>query len=115
MLKRFTDFQKTMFCFSFFSVIVLFLAVFFDFAYGFYTFLRLIVCVSICMLIADMRNVYFRFVLIVVAILYNPIAPIHLGDRDIWIVINLLTIPLIVAAEILSIWRILKNGTTDQR
>ena len=115
MLQRFTDFQKTMFCFSFFSVITLFLAVFFDFAYGFYIFLRLVVCVSICMLISDMCNVYFRFALIVVAILYNPIAPIHLGNRDTWIVINLLTIPLIVAADILSIRRILKNGSAQKR
>ena len=38
-------------------------------------------------------------ILLLGTILYNPIVPVHLGDRDVWQVINLLTIPTLVYAE----------------
>lgn len=116
MNNRFTDFQKTIFYFSSLSVVILSLSIFVEFPYGFYAFIRLITFGTICLLMFDKRNEFFRFLLVVLAILYNPIIPIHLEDRVDWSLINFFfTIPLIIVAETLSVWRILKNGTSDQR
>lgn len=116
MLKRFTDFQKTIFYFSVMTVVVLTLFIFVKFLDEFFTFIRLITFGTICLLMFDKRNEFFRFLLIVSAILYNPIIPIHLKYCSNWNVVNVFfVIPLIIVAETLSVRRILKNGNSEKR
>ncbi len=74
--------------------------------YGYYTLLRLFTCLSasvLAMMITEDRWLSLKYMLIGVAILYNPIIPIHLG-RKIWFPLNLATI-VILAFTIYPITR----------
>jgi hypothetical protein len=62
--------------------------------YGYYIFLRIIVCMTAFMLwatFAGLERPKFVVLFLSLCILYNPIIPIHL-NREIWTVINLGTI-----------------------
>lgn len=65
-----------------------------DLPYGYYVFLRFLVC-AVCAYLAswEARSEHrkWAWVLAGVATLYNPFMPIHL-NRDLWAVINLSTI-----------------------
>jgi hypothetical protein len=67
--------------------------------YIFFKFLRIVVCVGLAInFFINMdqeRNPFFIISLVVFIIVYNPIIPIYL-KRDIWLVINILTIPLLL-------------------
>lgn len=68
---------------------------FFDLPYGYYTILRLVLCgaaIGVIYFAFDQLNEVFRWIFGAVAILYNPIFPIYLGDKSVWIVLNILTI-----------------------
>ena len=63
--------------------------------YGYYSMSRIIVCFSsafIAYKLKDQKNVLKLWVFIALAILYNPILPIHLDDKGLWIAINIPTI-----------------------
>ena len=70
--------------------IVLSLLAIFPFEYEFYTFLRIVVCFSSCFatyqLFKGKDKVWILFALI--ALLFNPFIPVHLGSRLLWGVIN---------------------------
>ncbi|ODS57823.1 MAG: hypothetical protein ABS36_05125 [Acidobacteria bacterium SCN 69-37] len=66
-----------------------------DMPYGYYMLLRLVLC-GICLFHLlgghPPASDWQRWVTGGFAVLYNPIVPIQLGDKDLWIVINFLTV-----------------------
>ena len=73
------------------ALIVLFLVSTFDLEYGFYTFLRICVCALSLFLASGMHGFNGNKVIItinvIIAILWNPIIPIHL-DKDTWVFLD---------------------------
>lgn len=70
---------------------ILLLTAIFPLPYGYYTFLRLIVFISSLILIFDLREKALHnlsLVMIVLAILFNPIVPVYLS-REIWLPIDI--------------------------
>lgn len=66
-----------------------------DMPYGYYTLLRLVLCGSAILLLLasfESANAIVTWTFGAIAVLYNPILPIHLGDKSIWVVLNLITI-----------------------
>lgn len=58
---------------------------------GYYTFLRIAVCViSILAIVVNHKNGFdwVNILLGIIAIIFNPIIPIYLHNKDIWIVID---------------------------
>ena len=75
--------------------VLLIIAPIISFPYGFYTFLRLVVTITaIIALINSLKNEgginNTSIIFGLVAILYNPLIPIHLS-REIWMPINFIT------------------------
>lgn len=72
-----------------------------DMPYGYYTFLRIVIClycaISGITIINEQKQSSIGVLALGAAILYNPIIRIHL-NRDIWEIINLCTIVLILFA-----------------
>ena len=65
----------------------------FDLPYGYYTFLRLIVCVSAAYFSYigfENEQGITKYIWIGVAILFNPLIPIYL-DRSMWAVLDIVT------------------------
>ncbi|WP_277202626.1 DUF6804 family protein [Victivallis vadensis] len=71
-----------------------------DCPYGYYTFLRIITTISLAWFCFMDFPVFARFIFLLGAILYNPVFPIHLGDRDIWLVFNVITVAALLAGGI---------------
>ncbi len=61
--------------------------------YGYYEFLRLVICgVSLWQICVQYKkNNVFPVVLCLIALLYNPVFSVHLS-REIWTVLNVLTL-----------------------
>ena len=62
--------------------------------YGYYFLSRLVVCVCALFFASCLyKNMQSQTVWLFagIAILYNPIIPIHLGEKSIWIVVNIIT------------------------
>lgn len=79
--------------------IILLLAALINLPYGFYMFLRFVVCVFSLYCVYNLFWLYgkktqYYILPILVAVLYNPIIRVHL-DRSTWKVINLITIGLL--------------------
>lgn len=76
----------------------------FDWPYGYYTLLRLVVCAAACWIVflSFKSGSSFRWVgwpFAPIALLFNPLVPVHL-DREAWFIIDL-----VVAAVFgLAIW-----------
>lgn len=63
-----------------------------DMPYGFYILLRLFTS-GVCLYSAvKFKTEWAKWIFGGLAVLYNPVLPIHLGDKDAWTVINLITI-----------------------
>ncbi len=63
-----------------------------DLPYGYYTFLRIaITSVAIYGIIKEYKGEFDFWIIsfAIVAILFNPLIPVHLGDKDMWRVLNL--------------------------
>ena len=65
---------------------------------GYYTLLRLACCISFAWLAVIVKSPYGKFALAAGAVLYNPILPIHLDDKDLWGMINFITLPVLPSA-----------------
>ncbi len=64
-----------------------------EWPYGYYTFLRWITCIASILVVlqAFEKNIdWAKVVFIVIAILFNPLAPIYLS-RSIWISLDIIT------------------------
>jgi hypothetical protein len=63
--------------------------------YGYYILLRLGLCAA-CVYYAfragQLRALGHRFALGALAVLYNPIVPVHLGSKGLWTVVNIGTV-----------------------
>lgn len=79
-----------------------------DHPYAYFTLLRFVVCAvtAYCAVLANsQKNEQWTWVFSVVAVLFNPIIPVHL-NRDIWIVIDLaIGIVLLVSLFIGPKWK----------
>lgn len=76
-------------------VAVMLLLSFFPFPYGYYTLLRWVVTgiaifYAYTLYSAQIKNLWL-WLLIAVAILFNPISPIYLNDKTIWNIIDVIT------------------------
>lgn len=67
------------------------------FPYGFYVFMRIVTCGALIGLMLEKLPTWVKFALLLLAILYNPVVPIHIGDRETWAWFNAATIPALVA------------------
>jgi hypothetical protein len=67
--------------------------------YFYYQLLLFLVC-GVCAFAAyELRDsLLMPWLLGVVAVVYNPIVPIHLG-REIWTVVNVVTVPILIFAD----------------
>lgn len=67
--------------------------------YGYYTLLRIVLCVD-CIYLAvyffKIKKSEWTWIMGVTALVYNPVIPVHL-TRDIWSVINIMTIAMLVS------------------
>ncbi|MHB1341345.1 MAG: DUF6804 family protein [Coriobacteriia bacterium] len=66
-----------------------------DMPYGYYMLLRFVTCgVSLYLLFGASLQLepWHRWVLGALAVLYNPIVPVHLMEKSIWIVVNIVTV-----------------------
>lgn len=68
-----------------------------DLPYGYYMLLRLVLCgISLFLLLGAnlVLEDWHRWTLGGLAVLYNPIFPVRLGEKGIWIVLNIITVVL---------------------
>ena len=75
--------------------------------YGYYTLLRLVCCgifVYLAVQTFALKMQGWSWVLGIIAVVYNPIIPIHL-TREIWSVVNIVTIGIAVASIFVIPWR----------
>ncbi len=71
-----------------------------DNPYGYYTLLRVVCCASFAYLTLkafSQKKEAWGWVLAVMAVIYNPLLPIHL-TREIWSVINIVTIGIAIGS-----------------
>ena len=62
--------------------------------YGYYSLSRLVVCgcAAFGAYKANLtKDEAFAWVFGITAVLYNPIIPVHLNEKELWVVVNLLT------------------------
>jgi hypothetical protein len=62
--------------------------------YGYYSLLRIIVCGCSLFFVYKshlQKDATFLWIFGFFAVLYNPLIPIHLYDKQLWIVVNLVT------------------------
>ena len=81
------------------SIIMLFGAIA-EWPYGYYTFLRWITCITSILVVlqAFEKNInWAKVIFIIIAILFNPLAPIYLS-RNIWIPLDIVTAILFIFA-----------------
>jgi FtsH-binding integral membrane protein len=81
-----------------FSIILLSWALYPQNPYGYYIFLRIICCLTFAYIATRFYysdKLVFMWIMVSFGILYNPVIRIHL-NREIWSVINIITIVVIV-------------------
>jgi len=74
------------------SIVMLFAGIPKFFPYGYYTLLRLVVCgtgVYIALLSFDEDKQIIGYISAFIAILFNPLIPVHL-PKDVWVLIDLI-------------------------
>jgi len=70
--------------------------------YAYYMLLRIVLCLTAVVGFLQARRVSLDSWAIAfgaVAVLYNPVLPVKLGDKGFWIVVNLVTLGVLVAGE----------------
>jgi hypothetical protein len=104
------------------ACVLLVSAVGWDHGSGFYQFLRVVTCIAAVAGIAMLWTWDFgwRLALGVIAILYNPLVPVQLGERSYWQVINTLTVGafgVVMAAAFIEILKPVDESaeTADER
>ena len=97
---KFSERQKIFSCFLILDIIMLVLAIIGCFDGWYYVFLRFVTCVTLAGFVLEKLSTWFKFILLLLVILYNPIVPVYLGDRVIWIIINLITMILLCCGAV---------------
>jgi hypothetical protein len=90
--------NKTLAAPAFIAALFLVIVAFFRLPYGYYTFLRIVVCIAsiyTALRLFDWDYKWQTWVFVAVAVLFNPLIPVHLG-RDIWIVIDFIVAVLMI-------------------
>jgi len=84
--------------FCFVPGIILLLAPILPLPYSFYIFLRYAVTIYSLIVLFHLYKISFLLInleitvaMIVIAVLYNPIIPVYLYDKEIWMVVNIIT------------------------
>ena len=84
--------------FCFIPGIILLLAPILPLPYSFYIFLRYAVTIYSLIVLFHLYKISFLLInleitvaMIVIAVLYNPIIPVYLYDKEIWMVVNAIT------------------------
>jgi len=76
---------------SIITALLLFIAVL-ELPYGYFTFLRIAVTIACIFLIVKefgLRNYFWCIPFVLIAILFNPLIPVHLYDKDKWMPIDI--------------------------
>lgn len=100
-MKKLNELQYTSLFSSILSIILLVIAIVgtinqWHISYGYFIILRLVVCASLVTLCFETIPVWLKCALGIQAFLYNPIIPVHIGDRDVWMYLNIIVIPFII-------------------
>jgi hypothetical protein len=62
--------------------------------YGYYSILRLVVCgcsIFFAMRLIETHQQHLAWVFGGIAVLYNPLIPVHLYDKNLWVIVNIAT------------------------
>lgn len=110
-IKIFPLLSKPQMIFVLFSILSLILlgivmAGKYDFSY---VFLRIIVSISMIGFLLDKFPIWYKFLIGINLILYNPIIQIHLDDEDDWMIFNWITFILIMLSIIIISVKVVKN------
>jgi len=76
------------------ALVALLLIAILPWPYGYYTFLRLVCCpcfIIVGLRALDRKSEAVGYISFAFALLYNPLIPVRLGDREIWAVVNVVT------------------------
>lgn len=79
---------------SYTGILIVFLVGLLPMPYGYYFAMRGVVCIGLFIFLISIKNkgtIYFIGI-VGFLILYNPIFPIQLGSKFIWIIVNIITI-----------------------
>ena len=74
----------------------------FPMPYGYYFLLRLVICVCAVyytLKFNEKNELVTAWVFGFFALLYNPIIPIHLGSKELWIIVNLITAVMFIISK----------------
>ena len=119
--KEFSNFQKYSFCFSFVSIIMLSISLWAigenkDLSKGFFIFQKILVFGSIVAMCFEDFYIWWKVLLILDAVLFNPLIQIHLEERDSWMIFDITTIVFLFVSWIVLFRKIkVKNGTPSTR
>lgn len=94
------------------ATVFLFVAVFWgeEFEYWFFNLLKFVVFCACAYSAYECERKIERLAFACVALLYNPFLPVNLGEREPWIVINIVSVVFFVASVAFSFCN--KNGRT---
>ena len=70
---------------------LLFLIALADLPYWYYTLLKLATCAVCAYSAAKTKREWIRWIFGVLAVLYNPVLPVHLDDKEVWTAVNIAT------------------------
>lgn len=70
---------------------ILFLIALADLPHWYYQLLKLATCAVCAYSAVKTKREWIRWIFGVLAVLYNPVLPIHLSDKDVWSAINFAT------------------------
>ena len=123
MKNKLTEIQKIALFMSGAAVAILVMAACKNWSIDWYSLLRWVVCLAFVGKLLEKFPAWFKFILIVGAIIYNPIAPVYpliwehwVGSRylcDKFYNIHWGSVSVIVIAEVVTIRGALKNGTAQ--
>jgi FtsH-binding integral membrane protein len=87
-----------------------------DLSKGFFIFQKILIFGSIVAMCFEDFYIWWKVLLILDAVLFNPIIQIHLEDRDSWMIFDITTIVFLLVSWIVLFRKIkVKNGTPSTR
>ena len=114
LMRKLSDRQKIFLGLTFTSLVLLVCAIInsfesrHGFPNGYYVFLRIVTFGSLIGLMLEKFPTWAKFIFILLAILYNPVIQIHIGERETWALFNMLTVPVLIVPWIVIMKRLAK-------